>query len=191
MDSKEIKDADGNVIGTEVGGVKIDLYDVSKNTPVVVASQVFGGTGSQLHAYDTKQILFDTKTGILSVPVSLSATGTQDAFVGALNLAISPKGISVKHMLRTDTDSELKTWFDGRCSDQFYSDPDDRPLWCTRGFDAKEIRKKRFMQYSYEFASNSIIRTGNTYYLRSYDRMWKVDVSGAKDTNVVDAVRVP
>lgn len=132
MDSKEIKDADGNLVTTEVGGVKVDLYDVSKNTPVVVASQVFGGTGSQLQAYDMKQILFDANTGLLTIPVSLTATGSQEAFVGAINLAISQKGIAVKHMLRTDTDAGLKVWFESRCGDQYYSDPDERPVWCTR-----------------------------------------------------------
>lgn len=89
MDSKDIKDDYGNVINTEVGGVKVDLYDVSKNTPVVVASQVFGGTGSQLFAYDMKQLIFDAKTGLLTIPVSITATGATEPFVGALNLYIS------------------------------------------------------------------------------------------------------
>lgn len=83
-------------------------------------------------------------------------------------------------MFRTDTDVELKTWFESRCSTSFYPDPDDRPIWCARGFDAVEIRKKRSTYYSYEFAPSNIIRTGNVYYLRAYDRMWKVDMTVQK-----------
>lgn len=135
-------------------------------------------------------MIWDSSTKTISFPAILSHTGTERSknMVGGITFQVSlDKGIVVKNYLRVDTDDNLKTWFDNQCGKDMYPDQDDRPLWCTREFSADTIRQNRFNSYQYMFSTDRVVRSGEQYFLRSYDKLWTFDTSKTSSTNSYNA----
>lgn len=135
-------------------------------------------------------MIWDSTTKMISFPTTLSYTGTERSknMVGGITLQVSlDKGIVIKNLLRVDTDDNLKTWFDNQCGKDMYPNEDDRPVWCTRDFNADNVRQNRFTSYQYMFSTDRIARSGEQYFLRSYDKLWTFDTSKTSPINTYSA----